>query len=139
AADSGRSRRARRGRGARAVGPPRRHVMASTDAVLLIAFGGPTCPQEIRPFLENVVRGRRIPPERLDEVARHYERIGGRSPLNELTFRQADGLRRLLGRAPVYVGMRNWQPCIADTMAQMALDDVRRGTGVTTAPHPNEP
>ena len=51
--------------------------MASTDAVLLIAFGGPTRPEEIRPFLENVTRGRRIPPERLDEVVRHHHAIVG--------------------------------------------------------------
>src|SRR5258705_463123 len=60
------------------------------DAVLLLAFGGPTRPEEIRPFLENVTRGRRIPPERLDAVAHHYELIGGRSPLNELTVRHAE-------------------------------------------------
>jgi protoporphyrin/coproporphyrin ferrochelatase len=109
-----------------------------SDAVLLIAFGGPTRPEEIRPFLDNVTRGRRIPPDRLEEVAHHYGRIGGRSPLNELTFRQADGLRRLLGRTPVYVGMRNWQPYIADTIARMALDGVRRATGIILAPHANE-
>jgi protoporphyrin/coproporphyrin ferrochelatase len=109
-----------------------------SDAVLLIAFGGPTRPEEIRPFLDNVTRGRRIPPDRLEEVAHHYERIGGRSPLNELTFRQADGLRGLLGRTPVYVGMRNWQPYIADTVAQMALDGVRHATGIILAPHANE-
>jgi ferrochelatase len=109
-----------------------------TDAVLLIAFGGPTRPEEIRPFLENVTRGRRIPPERLEEVAHHYELIGGRSPLNTLTFRQADGLRRLLGRTPVYVGMRNWEPYIARTLAQMALDGARRAVAVILAPHANE-
>jgi ferrochelatase len=112
--------------------------MASPDAVLLIAFGGPTRPQEIRPFLENVTRGRRIPPERLDEVVHHYELIGGRSPLNEITFRQADALRGHLGRTPVYVGMRNWEPYIADTLARMALDGVRRATGVILAPHATE-
>ena len=109
-----------------------------TDAVFLIAFGGPTRPEEIRPFLENVTRGRRIPAERLEEVAHHYELLGGRSPLNELTFRQADGLRRLLGRTPVYVGMRNWEPYIAGTLGQMARDGVRRAVGVILAPHANE-
>jgi ferrochelatase len=83
------------------------------DAVLLIAFGGPNSPEEIRPFLENVTRGRRIPPARLDEVAHHYEKMpGGRSPLNELTQAQADGLQRVLAAGgtalPVFVGMRNW-------------------------------
>ena len=62
--------------------------MSAPDAVLLIAFGGPTAPAEIRPFLEIVTRGRGIPPDRLEEVARHYEHMpGGRSPLNELTGR----------------------------------------------------
>jgi ferrochelatase len=107
-------------------------------AVLLIAFGGPTRPEEIRPFLENVTRGRRIPPGRLDEVAHHYELIGGRSPLNELTFRQAEALRAQLGRTPVYVGMRNWEPYLADTLAQMAVDGVRAAVGIILAPHANE-
>ena len=67
------------------------------DAVLLIAFGGPTAPAEIRPFLELVTRGRPIPAERLEEVVHHYEQMpGGRSPLRELTEAQADGLRRAL-------------------------------------------
>jgi ferrochelatase len=112
--------------------------MASADAVLLIAFGGPTRPEEIRPFLENVTRGRRIPRERLEEVAHHYEVIGGRSPLNELTFRQAEALRRALGTTPVYVGMRNWEPFLVTTLAQMALDGVRRAAGVILAPHATE-
>ena len=107
------------------------------DAVLLIAFGGPTQPDEIRPFLENVVRGRRIPPERLDDVAHHYELIGGRSPLNELTFCQAEKLRAAIP-LPVYVGMRNWAPYLADTLAQMAGDGVRRAIGLILSPHATE-
>ena len=63
--------------------------MTGVDCVLLIAFGGPEKPEDIRPFLEIVSAGRRIPPERLEEVARHYDLIGGRSPLNELTRKQA--------------------------------------------------
>jgi ferrochelatase len=108
------------------------------DAVLLLAFGGPTRPDEIRPFLENVTRGRRVPPERLESVARHYELIGGRSPLNELTFRQADALRRALPRLPVYVGMRNWAPYVADTLAEMTAGGIRRAVGVVLSPHANE-
>ncbi len=104
----------------------------SIDSVLLIAFGGPTTPSEIRPFLDNVARGRRIPRERLDEVARHYEAMpGGRSPLNVLTEAQAAGLRaRLPRRMPVYVGMRNWHPYLHDTLAAMARDGCRRALGV---------
>ena len=63
------------------------------DAVLLIAFGGPTAPQEIRPFLARVTKGIPIPPQRLEEVAHHYEAVGGKSPLNEITFHQAEALR----------------------------------------------
>src|SRR5918995_164298 len=75
----------------------------SIDAVLLIAFGGPTAPEHVMPFLENVTRGRGIPPERLAVVARQYERIGGRSPLTDLTLAEtlaelaAAGARRVLG------------------------------------------
>ena len=91
--------------------------MSAIDSVLLIAFGGPTAPQEIRPFLEIVTRGRRIPPERLEEVAHHYEEMpGGRSPLNELTERQAAGLRRALerdGLVPFFEGAR---PVLAEDL-----------------------
>jgi ferrochelatase len=105
------------------------------DSVLLIAFGGPTAPAEIRPFLEIVARGRRIPAGRLAEVARHYERMpGGRSPLRELTEAQAAGLRAALaaaGRAlPVFVGMRNWHPFLHETLAAMAAAGHRRALGI---------
>jgi ferrochelatase len=95
--------------------------MSAIDSVLLVAFGGPTRPAEIRPFLEIVTRGRRIPPERLEEVAHHYELMpGGASPLNALTETQAEGLRRALGGAlPVFVGMRNWHPFLHETLAVM--------------------
>ena len=108
------------------------------DAVLLLAFGGPTRPEEIRPFLDNVTRGRRIPPDRLEAVARHYERIGGRSPLNELTFRQAAGLRRALPELPVFVGMRNWAPYVDEAMTQMTMAGVRRAVGIVLSPHATE-
>ena len=111
------------------------------DAVLLIAFGGPTRPEEIRPFLANVLRGRehRIPAERIEEVVRHYETIGGRSPLNEITLRQAARLETAL-RAdgpplPVFVGMRNWAPYLADTFARMTEAGMRQVVGVILAPH----
>jgi ferrochelatase len=105
------------------------------DAVLLVAFGGPTAPAEIRPFLEIVTRGRRIPPERLEEVVHHYEQMpGGRSPLRELTEAQADGLCRALlarGKAlPVFIGMRNWHPFLDETLAAMAARGQRRALGI---------
>jgi len=109
--------------------------VTALDAVLLIAFGGPTAPDEIRPFLELVARGRPIPPERLEEVARHYERMPGRrSPLSDLTFAQARGLERELAARgpalPVFVGMRNWRPFLHDTLRAMAERGVKRALGV---------
>ena len=69
---------------------------APFDAVLLVSFGGPQGPDDIRPFLANVLRGRRIPPQRIEEVAHHYELFGGVSPLTRYTNEQAEGLRRHL-------------------------------------------
>lgn len=112
------------------------------DAVLLIAFGGPTKMEEVRPFLANVLRGRPIPPERIEEVVTHYEVIGGRSPLNELTFRQAAALREELRREgpdlPVYVGMRNWHPYLKDTLAEIRNDGFSRVIGMILSPQRNE-
>ena len=109
------------------------------DAVLMIAFGGPTKPEEIRPFLANVLRGVPVPPGRLDEVAHHYEEVGGSSPINELTFRQAKALAELLDlegpRLPVYVGMRYWHPLVSEAVEQMMRDGVRRAVGLIMAAH----
>lgn len=114
-------------------------AMAPFDAVLVVAFGGPQGPDDVRPFLANVLRGRRVSPERVEEVARHYERFGGVSPLTELTRRQAAGLRaRLHDRGlplPVYIGMRNWHPYLLETLTEMAQRGVRRAVGVIAAAH----
>jgi ferrochelatase len=103
------------------------------DAVLLIAFGGPEKMADVRPFLANVLKGRPVPPQRLDAVVRHYEVFNGRSPLNEMTFRQAHALRVLFEREgprlPVYVGMRNWHPYLHETLAQMAADEIKCALG----------
>jgi len=107
------------------------------DAVLLVAFGGPQGPADVRPFLGNVLRGRRVDPERIDEVAHHYERFGGVSPLTELTMKQARALQDALrGRGinlPVDVGMRNWHPFLNDTLTAMSKRGVRRAIGVLAA------
>jgi protoporphyrin/coproporphyrin ferrochelatase len=109
------------------------------DAVLVVSFGGPEGLSDIRPFLENVVRGRRIPPERLDEVAHHYELFGGVSPLTAITRRQVAGLQSRLAASgldiPIYLGMRNWQPLLADTLREMAHTGVRRAVGFICAAH----
>lgn len=105
----------------------------SYDAILLIAFGGPDKMDDVRPFLANVLKGRPVPPQRLEEVVHHYELFNGHSSLNEITFRQAAALQALLEqegpRLPVYVGMRNWHPYFQDTLERMARDGVQRALG----------
>jgi len=109
------------------------------DAVLVIAFGGPQGPADVRPFLANVLRGRRVTPQRIEEVAHHYDLFGGVSPITEITRRQADGLASRLDQAGlplrVYVGMRNWHPYLVDTLSEMAERGVRRAIGFVMAPH----
>jgi protoporphyrin/coproporphyrin ferrochelatase len=117
-------------------------VAQSYDAVLLIAFGGPTAPAEIRPFLARVTQGIPIPPARLEEVVHHYEAVGGKSPLNEITFRQAHALQQLLAERgtpiPVYVGMRNSAPFFVDTLEQMRDAGVRNALGFILSSHRTE-
>lgn len=117
-------------------------MVVSYQAVLLIAFGGPTSSEEIRPFLARVTQGTAIPPQRLEEVARHYEAVGGRSPLNEITTRQARAVQKLLREQgmdlPVYVGMRNAAPFLVDTIRQMAGDGVQRALGFILSSHHTE-
>jgi ferrochelatase len=112
------------------------------DAVLLIAFGGPTTREEIRPFLARVTQGIPIPPERLEEVVHHYEAVGGKSPLKEITLRQADALRKTLTlqsrKLPVYVGMRNSSPFFIDALKQMANDGVQNALGFILSSHRTE-
>ena len=93
------------------------------DAVLLIAYGGPDSMDDVRPFLENVLRGKHVPPQRLAEVVDHYRAFGGKSPLNELIQDQARRLGDVLAPAglplPVYVGMRNWKPTGAEGVLRL--------------------
>jgi len=113
--------------------------VADFDGVLVVAFGGPGGPADIRPFLARVLRGRRVTPERVEEVAHHYELFGGVSPITDLTVAQARGLEeRLAGEGrplPVHVGMRNWHPLLPDTLRQMHADGLRRVIGFIAAPH----
>ncbi len=103
------------------------------DAVMLIGFGGPTRPDEVRPFLDNILRATTVSPARIEEVVRHYDRIGGRSPYNELTLGQAAALNRELANAgialPVVAGMRNWPPYIVETLAAFDRAGARRVLG----------
>lgn len=104
--------------------------VAPYDAVLLVSFGGPEKPGDVVPFLENVTRGRNIPRQRLEEVGEHYFLFGGRSPINDQNRDFLAALRADLAAAgihlPVYWGNRNWDPFLADALAEMAADGVRR-------------
>jgi ferrochelatase len=107
------------------------------DAVLLVSFGGPEGPDDVIPFLENVLRGRNVPRDRLDEVARHYMQFGGVSPINEQNRRLIATLREELDRSgpalPLYWGNRNWHPLLTDTLRRMADDGVQRAVAVFTS------
>jgi ferrochelatase len=107
------------------------------DALLLLSFGGPEKPDDVLPFLENVTRGRNVPRERLEVVAKQYLRFGGRSPINDECRKLLAALERELDvrgpRLPVYWGNRNWHPMLADTLAQMARDGVHRAVAVATS------
>ena len=109
------------------------------DAVMLVGFGAPTRPEQIRPFLDNLLRGRPVPKERYEEVVRHYEAVGGGSPYNDLTNRQAKALRERLTRdgveIPVAVGMRNWEPYVLDAMRELQRAGARRILGFVLAAH----
>src|SRR5262249_49745696 len=112
------------------------------DAIFLIAFGGPSAPEEIRPFLARVTEGTRIPSERIEEVAHHYEAVGGKSPLDEITYRQAAALRTVLSalniQTPVYVGFRNVAPFLIDTLKQIREAGGRRVLGFVLSSHQTE-
>lgn len=101
-------------------------------AVLLLAHGSPDRPEDVPEFLKNVTGGRPLPPEAVAEIQRRYARIG-RSPLTEITVRQAALLARVLD-LPVYAGMRTWRPFIADALQQMSADGIQRVVALCLAP-----
>ena len=105
-------------------------MSTSYDAILIVAFGGPERREDVIPFLENVLRGRNVPRERLLEVAGHYDHFDGVSPLNAQVRELIEALRRELNRSeiglPIYWGNRNWHPLLPDTVREMARQGVRR-------------
>ena len=100
------------------------------DALLIMSFGGPEGMPDVMPFLDNVLRGKNVPDERKREVAHHYELFGGVSPLNlqnrQLQAALAAELERLGLDLPIYLGNRNWHPYVADAIAQMQRDGVKK-------------
>ena len=107
------------------------------DAVLFVSFGGPDGPDDVIPFLENVLRGRNVPRERMLEVAEHYQHFGGRSPINEQNLALIAALRTELAargpQLPIYWGNRNWHPLLPDTIREMANAGVRRVAAFVTS------
>ena len=102
------------------------------DALLMLSFGGPEGPDDVLPFLENVVRGRGVPRERLLAVAEHYQHFGGVSPINEQNRALLAAIRAEID-LPVYWGNRNWAPYVEDTVATMRADGVRRALVFVTS------
>ena len=100
------------------------------DALLLVSFGGPEGTDDVIPFLERVLKGRRVPRERMKEVAEHYHHFGGVSPINGQNRALISALEEALeGRdlsLPVYWGNRNWHPLLSDTVGRMAADGIQR-------------
>jgi ferrochelatase len=107
------------------------------DSILLVSFGGPEKPEDVMPFLENVTRGRGIPPERLLEVAEHYHHFGGKSPINDQCRELIAALRPELDangiNLPIYWGNRNWHPYLTDTMRQMRDDGRQHALALVTS------
>jgi ferrochelatase len=107
------------------------------DAVLVLSFGGPEKPDDVIPFLENVLRGRNVPRERMLAVAEHYYHFGGKSPINDQNRALIAALKHELGshglKLPVYWGNRNWHPLLADTLRQMRDDGVRNALAFVTS------
>ena len=107
------------------------------DALLLVSFGGPECREDVIPFLENVLRGRNVPRERLLKVAEHYYEFGGKTPINDQNRALTAALTREFAERgphlPIYWGNRNWHPLLPDTLRQMAADGVTRALAFVTS------
>ena len=107
------------------------------DAVLVVSFGGPESREDVIPFLENVLRGRNVPRERMLAVAEHYYHFGGKSPINQQTRELIAALEAELARngprLPVFWGNRNWHPLLADTLLEMKQRGIRRALAFVTS------
>ncbi|QDU27891.1 Ferrochelatase [Anatilimnocola aggregata] len=107
------------------------------DALLLVSFGGPEGPDDVLPFLENVLRGKNVPRERMLAVAEHYQHFGGVSPINEQNRALLAAMKNDLSQhgvdLPIYWGNRNWHPLLADTLAQMKQDGVQHALAFFTS------
>jgi ferrochelatase len=107
------------------------------DALLIVSFGGPEGMNEVMPFLENVLRGKNVPPERMRAVAHHYELFGGVSPINSQNRALISALEKELETngpsLPIYWGNRNWHPLLAETLCRMRDDGRKNALGFFTS------
>jgi len=107
------------------------------DALLVVSFGGPEGHNDVIPFLENVLRGRNVPRERMFAVAEHYYHFDGKSPINQQTRELIAAIQRELNhhgpRLPIYWGNRNWHPMLADTLREMKQNGVHRALAFVTS------
>jgi len=107
-------------------------IVSRYDALLIVSFGGPEKREDVIPFLENVLRGRNVPRERMLEVAEHYYHFEGHSPINDQSRALIAAVRERVS-LPVYWGNRNWHPLLADTVRQMRDDGVKRALAFVTS------
>ena len=105
-----------------------------SDAVILMAYGSPSRPEDVRPYLEDVRGGRPVSDEAVEELAERYRRIGGRSPLDDVTEAQRAALEQELS-VPVFVGMKHWRPRIAEAVEAALAGGATRIVGLVLAPH----
>ncbi len=107
------------------------------DAVLLISFGGPNKPDDVIPFLENVLRGKNVPRERLLEVSEHYLHFGGKSPINEQNLALKAALEQEFAKQeldlPIFFGNRNWEPYIPEALQQVLDIGGKRALAIFTS------
>ena len=99
-----------------------------------MAYGSPARPEDVRPYLEDVRGGRPVSNEAVEELAERYRRIGGRSPLDDVTEAQRSALEQELG-TPVFVGMKHWRPRISEAVEAALAAGATRIVGLVLAPH----
>ena len=119
-----------------------RIISSVFDALLIVSFGGPEGPDDVIPFLENVTRGRNIPPDRMRAVAEQYLRLGGVSPINAQCRALITALTSEFAEhhvdLPIYWGNRNWHPMLPETIAQMRDDGIGRALAFITSPYSSQ-
>lgn len=112
-------------------------MAANYDALLVVSFGGPESRDDVIPFLENVLRGRNVPRDRMLAVAEHYYHFEGKSPINRQTRELIAAVENELAehgpKLPVYWGNRNWHPMLANTLRRMKQDGIRHALAFVTS------